>query len=121
MAYQDGSFPYGAPILTTAAGFSYVCNSFNYDKDGFVVQILNENGAPSGALVWEDFTTGTAEVQFANNNVPEPTTVANNATQGLFVNVFGANQNVMCTGVSITKPQRGPWLATLKLQKKINA
>lgn len=120
MAYQDGTFPYGAPILTTAAGIAYKCNSFTYDKGAEVVQIVDENGAPSGALVFDGFTTGTAELQFANNSVAEPTTVANNATQGLFVNVFGTNMNAYATGVSITKPQRGPWLATVQIQRSVN-
>lgn len=120
MAYSDGSFPYGAPIVTTGANISYKANSFTYDKGAEVVQIIDQNGAPSGALVFEGFTTGTLELQFANNTVAEPTTVANNATQGLFVNIFGANINAYCTGVSISKPQRGPWIATCQLQKAVN-
>lgn len=120
MAYQDGTFPYGAPIITTGASLSYVCNSFSYDKAGNTVQILNENGAPSGALFFEDFTTGSAELQFPNNSIAEPTTIGNNATQGLWVNVFGTNLNAACTGVTVSKPQRGPWIATCTFQKLIN-
>lgn len=121
MAYSDGTFPYGAPIITTGAGNSYKANSFTYDKGGETVQIVDENGAPSGALFWDGFTTGTAELQFANNTQAEPTTIGNNATQGLWVNVFGANLNAVCTTVSISKPQRGPWIATCGFQKKVNA
>ena len=120
MAYSDGTFPYGAPIITTGAGISYKANSFTYDKAGETVQIIDQNGNPSGALFWDSFTTGSVELQFANNTQAEPTTIGNNATQGLFVNIFGTNQNAACTGVSIVKPQRGPWIATCTLQKLIN-
>ena len=120
MAYQDGTFPYGAPVITTGAGLSYKCNSFTYDVGAETVQIIDQNGAPSGALVFDGFTTGSAELQIPNNSAAFPSTVANNATQGLWVNVFGTNQNAYVTGVSISKPQRGPWIATCQFQKAVN-
>ena len=122
MAYQDGTFPYGAPILTTAANLSYVCNSFEYDKQAETVNIIDQNGAPSGALVFPGFTTGTAQLQFPNNTQAEPTTAAANATQGLLVNVNvnGSNVNCMVQTVKVSKPQRGAWLADITWQAKIN-
>ena len=107
--YQAGNFPSGAPILVTAAG-NYVCNSFSVDKAAETVQIIDQNGAPSGALQFEGFRTGTTEVQFAAANTVEPTTAAANSTRGVFlnVNIDGANVNCFITSVGIQKPQRGP-------------
>lgn len=123
MPYSDGSFPSGSPTVTTASGHSYKCNSFSVDKSSETVQIVDENGAPSGALSFLGFDTGTMELQFPNATQPEPTTAAANATLGVFVNVNiqGANANIFATGVTITKPQRGPWLATVNWQKRVNA
>lgn len=120
--YQDGTFPSGSPVVTTASGHSYKCNSFTINKPTSKQDIVDENGAPSGALFWQDFTTGSMELQFPNSTYPEPTTVAENSTLGLFVNVniSGANANVVATSVAVSKPQRGPWVASVDWQKKIN-
>jgi hypothetical protein len=120
--YQDGSFPSGAPILVTGAN-NYVCNSFSVDKAAETVQILDQNGAPSGALQFEGFRTGTAELQFAGATTVEPTTAAANSTRGVFINVNidGANVNCFITSVGVQKPQRGPWLATCAWQARVNA
>lgn len=122
MPYQDGNFPSGSPTLSTAAGV-YKCNSFSVTRSAETVPIVDENGAPSGALQFLGFTTGTAEVQFANSAVLEPTTAAENASRGVFlnVNIQGANVNCFITGSSVTKPQRGPWTASVDWQARINA
>ena len=122
MPYQDGNFPSGSPTLSTAAGV-YKANSFTVTRSAETVPIVDENGAPSGALQFLGFTTGTAEVQFANSAVLEPTTAAENASRGVFlnVNIQGANVNCFITGTTTTKPQRGPWTATCDWQARINA
>ncbi len=120
--YQDGLFPSGAPILVTAAG-NYVANSFSVDKSAETVPIIDQNGAPSGALQFEGFKTGSAEVQFAFANTVEPTVAAANSSRGVFlnVNIDGANVNCFITSVGIQKPQRGPWVATCAWQARVNA
>ncbi len=122
MAYQDGTFPYGAPILTTLANLAYVCNSFEFDKSSETVNIIDQNGAPSGAINFPGFTTGTAQLQFAANTTAEPTTAAANVTQGVLanVNINGANVNCFVQSVKVSKPQRGPWLADITWQARIN-
>jgi hypothetical protein len=122
MPYQDGNFPSGSPTLTTAAGV-YKCNSFTVTRSAETVPIVDENGAASGALQFLGFTTGTAELQFANSAVLEPTTAAENASRGVFVNVNiqGVNVNCFITGTTTNKPQRGPWTATCDWQARINA
>lgn len=121
--YADGPFPSGSPILTTLAGIPYKCNNFTVDKAAETVPILDENGAASGALSFPRFRTGTAELQFANINVAEPTTAAANATQGVFanVNIDGANVNCFITAVTVNKPQAAPWTANVSWQARINA
>jgi hypothetical protein len=83
---------------------------------------VDENGAASGALQFLGFTTGTAEVQFANSAVLEPTTAAENSTRGVFLNVNIQNVLTSCfiTDSTVSKPQRGPWTASVSWQAKIN-
>lgn len=113
--YQDGTFPSGSPTLTTLAAIAYKCNSFSVSKAAEVVNIVDENGASSGHLVFAGDRSFTAEVQFAASTTAEPTTAAANATQGVFanVNIDGANVNCFVTSVSVQKPQRGAWTATV--------
>ena len=122
MPYQDGTFPSGSPTLSTAAGI-YKANSFTVARAAETVQIVDENGAASGALQFLGFTTGSAEVQFANAAVLEPTTAAENASRGVFlnVNIQGANVNCFITGCTVNKPQRGPWTANVDWQARVNA
>ena len=119
--YQDGVFPSGSPVLTINS-VTYKCNSFSVDKSSEVAQIVDENGAHSGALGFAGPVTGSAEVQFAAANTAEPTTAAANATTGVItnVNIAGANVNCFITSVGISKPQRGPWVASLGWQARVN-
>ena len=118
--YQDGSFPTGSPILVINS-VNYKCNSFTVDKSAETQNITDENGAMSGALSYVGPTTGQAELQFAASTTPEPTTAAANATTGVFVaNIGGSNTNCFITGVSTSKPQRGPWTSTISWQAKVN-
>lgn len=120
--YSDGLFPSGSPILNTAAA-NYKCNSFTIARAAETVQIVDENGAPSGALQFEGFKTGAFEVQMANSAIPELTTAAENATRGVFLNVNIASVATNCfiTDVTLNKPQRGPWTASGSWQARINA
>ena len=122
MPYQDGPFPSGAPTLTTAGGV-YKCNSFTIARSAETVPIIDENGAPSGALQFLGFTTGSFEVQMANNAVVDVTTAAENASRGVFINVniSSVNTNCFVTDVTLTKPQRGPWTASGSWQARVNA
>ncbi len=122
MPYQDGTFPSGSPILSTAV-VNYKCNSFTVQRSAETVPIVDENGAPSGALQFLGFTTGTAEVQFTNAAIFEPTTAAENSSRGVFlnVNIQGVNTNCFITGSTTTKPQRGPWTASVDWQARVNA
>jgi len=119
--YQDGTFPSGAPILNTAAA-NYVCNSFTVDQSADTVQIYDQNGAPSGALQFPGFVTGSAEVQYAAVSTPDPNVASVNTATGVFlnVNVRGVNVNCFATSVATSKPQRGPWTATVQWQARIN-
>lgn len=120
MAYQDGPFPSGAPVLSIN-NVTYKCNSFTVEPSATTVQITDQNGAHSGALSFVGPTTGTAEIQYAAENTPDPTTAAANATTGVFVaNINGANANCFITSVSISKPQQAPWTANLGFQVKVN-
>lgn len=120
--YQDGTFPSGSPTLTTLAGVSFKCNSFTVSKGAEVVNIVDENGASSGHLVFPGDRSFQAEVQFAASSTAEPTTAAANATQGVFanVNIDGANVNCICTSVTVQKPQRGAWTASISGVARIN-
>ena len=120
--YNDGTFPSGSPTLTTLAAVSYKCNSFTVSKAAEVVNIVDENGASSGHLVFPGDRSFTAEVQFAASSTAEPTTAAENATTGVItnVNIAGANVNCFITSVGISKPQRGPWVASLAWQARVN-
>lgn len=120
--YQDGVFPNGSPVLTTAATL-YKCNSFTVARSAETVPIVDENGAPSGALQYLGFTTGSFEVQMANISQVEVTTAAENASRGVFLNVNIASVNTNCfvTDVTLTKPQRGPWTASGSWQARVNA
>ena len=119
--YQDGNFPSGSPILTTAAG-NYKCNSFTIARNAETVQIVDENGAPSGALQFQGFTTGSFEAQYAAANTVDITTAAENSSRGVFLNVNIASVNTNCfvTDVTLTKPQRGPWTASGSWQARVN-
>ncbi len=122
MPYIDGSFPSGSPILVNGAGTAYKCNSFTSSPSAETVQIVDENGAQSGALQFVGPHTFTAEVQFANNAIAEPVPAATNNVLGVFVNVniAGANHNCFVTDATVTKPQRGPWTASITGQARIN-
>lgn len=118
--YQDGTFPSGAPVVAINS-VNYVANSFTYDKPSTVVQITDQNGEPSGALAFEGFITGTAELQFSASNTPEPTTAAANATTGVFAaTIENVSRNCFITSVSISKPSASNWLATVAWQARIN-
>ena len=119
--YQDGTFPSGSPVLTINS-VTYKCNSFSVSKSAEVVSTTDENGLHSGAVSFGGPTTGSAEVQFAASSTAEPTTAAANSTTGVItnVNIGGANVNCFITSVSISKPQRGPWTASLGFQAKAN-
>lgn len=119
--YSDGTFPAGSPVLTINS-VTYKCNSFSVDKSAETVQITDEDGDHAGALSFSGPITGSAEVQFAAANTAEPTTAAANATTGVItnVNIAGANVNCFITAVGISKPQRGPWVASLSWQARVN-
>ena len=119
--YQDGNFPSGAPILNTAAA-NYVCNSFTVDQGADTVQIVDQNGSPSGALQFPGFVTGTAEVQYASSSTPDPNVASVNTATGVFlnVNIRGTLTNCFITSVATQKPQRGPWVATVGWQARVN-
>lgn len=121
MPYQDGNFPSGSPTLTTAGGV-YKCNSFTVARSAETVPIVDENGAPGGALQFLGFTTGSFEVQMANSGVVEVTTAAENASRGVFLNVNIASVATNCfvTDVTLSKPQRGPWTASGSWQARVN-
>lgn len=120
--YSDGTFPNGAPVLTSAAGHTYKCNSFTSTPGAATEQIIDQNGAHSGALQYTDPITFTAELQFENSSVPEPVPAAVNSTVGVFVNVniAGANRNCFITDATVSKPQRGPWTAQVSGQARVN-
>lgn len=120
--YTDGTFPSGSPVVSIN-GVLFKANNLSYDKSAEVVQITDENGNHSGALSYEGPTSGTVELQFANSSVAEPTTAAENATRGVFQLPIGAsyaNVNVFATSVSIARPARGPWIATVSWQRRVN-
>lgn len=119
-AYQDGLFPSGSPIITINS-VTYKCNKISFEKPSETVNVFDQDGAPSGALFFNSHRTGSCEVQFAANSTAEPTTAAANSATGIFsANVDGANVNCIITSVSIEKPERAPWTATLAFQVKIN-
>lgn len=120
--YSDGSFPSGSPILVNGSGTPYKCNSFSVSPSAETVQIVDENGAQSGALQFTGPITFNAEVQFANNAVAEPVPAAHNNLLGVFINVniMGANRNCFITDVTTNKPQRGPWTSTITGQARVN-
>lgn len=119
--YQDGSFPSGSPILVTSLD-QYVCNSFSVEKSAETTAIINENGAVAGHLQWQGDITGTAEVQFSSANTNEPTVASENGQKGVFlnVNIAGANRNCFITAVTIQKPQRGQWTASVQWTARVN-
>ena len=119
--YTDGTFPSGAPVVSIN-GVLFKANSLNYDKSAEVTNITDENGNHSGALSYDGPVTGTVELQFPNNSVAEPTTASENSTRGLFQLPIGAsyaNVNVFATSVSIARPARGPWIATVSWQRRV--
>lgn len=120
LPYQDGTFPSGSPIITINS-VTYKCNSFQPEKTAETVNVTDENGAHAGALSFQGPTRGTAELQFAANTTAEPTTAAANSTTGVFIaNLNGSNANCFIDSVSISKPQRAPWTATIGWQVKVN-
>ena len=120
--YQDGVFPNGSPILSTALD-TYKCNSFTIAKSAETVGIVDENGTASGALQFLGFTTGSFEVQMATAATNVLTTAAENAQRGVFlnVNIAGVNTNCFVTDVTLTKPQRNAWTASGSWQARVNA
>lgn len=123
MPYVDGTFPSGSPILVNGAGTPYKANSFTTTPSAETVQIVDENGAQSGALQFTGPITFNAEVQFANNAVAEPVPAASNNLLGVFINVniAGANRNCFITDAVTSKPQRGPWTCQITGQARVNA
>lgn len=119
-AYQDGTYPSGAPIVTIN-GVTYKANKISFDKSAETVSITDPDGAHAGALSFVGPITGSIELQFAAATTAEPTTAAANSNTGVFVaNIDGANTNCFITSVSLDKPQRGPWTATCAFQVKKN-
>lgn len=120
MPYSDGTFPSGAGTVTINS-VAYKANSFTVSKTDNVVNVTDQDGAPSGALAFKQPRTGSAEVQFSASNVAEPTTAAENSTTGVFVaSINNTNVNCFITGVTINKPKDAPWTASLNWQEKIN-
>ena len=118
--FQDGTFPTGAPILNIGLR-DYKANSFSIDQSAETTQITDENGAHSGALSYEGPITGAAEVQYSSNAVPEPNVAAVNSATGNFTaTIRGVSTVCFITGVSTTKPARGPWTSNLTWQAKKN-
>jgi len=130
MPYQDGPFPSGSPILVNAAGYTFKCNSFSRTPSAETDNITDENGVYSGALQFSGPITVQAEVQYANNNVPELCPASVNSLHGVFVNVpmpdwannvaNTVNKNVFITNVTTSKPQRGAWTASVTGQVRAN-
>lgn len=127
MPYQDGNFPAGAPVLVSAAGHAFKCNNFTSQPSAETVQITDEEGVHSGALQYTGPLTFQAELQYANNNVPELVPACMNNQLGVFNNVamvgpngVAANRVCFITDVSTAKPQRGPWTATVTGQARVN-
>ena len=120
--YQDGLFPSGSPVVTIN-GVTYKANSLTFDKSAETTNINDESGNHAGALQNEGPVTGTMELQFAASNTAIPTTAAENSTTGVCVLPIGAasaNVNVFFTSVSVSRPARGPWTATVGFQVKKN-
>lgn len=120
MAYQDGTFPTGAPVITINS-VAYKCNSFSVNDPARTVSITDNAGDPSGAVQFKDPRNGSAELQFAANSTAEPSTAARNSTTGIFIaNINSANVNCFITSVSVNKPKDAPWTASINWQEKIN-
>lgn len=127
MAYQDGNFPLGAPVLTNALGNTFKCNSFSVTPTAETTNIQDEMGEHSGAIQYSGPITFQAELQYANANIPELVPASVNATIGVFVNVnivgydgSSGPHNCFITDATTAKPQRGPWTATVTGQVRKN-
>lgn len=118
--YQDGTYPSGSPIITLGV-WPFKCNKISFDKSAETVNITDPGGEHAGALSFAGPVTGSAEVQYANANIPDPNIAAVNSATGVFsANIDGVNTTCFITSVAIEKPQRGPWTATLGFQVKKN-
>lgn len=120
MPYSDGTFPSGAPTLTINS-VSYKCNSFTVSRSSTINNVTDNNGDPSGSLLFKNPITGSAEVQFSASNIAEPTTAAENSTTGTFVaNINSSNVNCFITSCTVNKPKDAPWTASINWQAKTN-
>ncbi len=118
--YVDGTYPSGAPIVSMGTNV-YKCNKISFNRGTETVNVTDPDGEHAGAIVFTGPVTGSAELQYANANVPDPNVCSVNATTGTFAaNVAGANYTCFIQTVDIEKPQRGPWTATVTFQAKDN-
>jgi hypothetical protein len=83
MLYNPQSFPTGTPVLTINS-VTYKTNSFSISRPTQKATVTDENAAPLGFMLQEDFQTLTAELQLAASATVVPTTAATSATTGVF-------------------------------------
>lgn len=84
----SAGLPWGTRILTIS-GTSYVCNSFNVEQNGQLIERNDHIGAPNGAVLLRRAFTGTAELQLASNTTAYP-----NASMEFSAYVPQANANL---------------------------
>lgn len=115
--YQDGPFPFGAPVLTID-GVEYITNSFQPAKSANTVNVTNNLGEHSGAVSFKGPTTGTAELQLADDTTPIPTLAAEDADTGTFT----VDSIVyFITGVSEPRNSGAVNVVTIQFQARVNA
>jgi len=120
MPYNPGSFGAGCPVITINS-VTYKCNALNYPQTSDAVQNINdENGDYLNMFGNKGPITGSATLQCAASTTAFPTTVAQNATTGVFTATIGSNaasQNLAITSVSMPRASQGVWTFEIGFQK----
>ena len=67
----SATLPYGSRVLTINA-VAYIANNYKVDQGGALIERQNELGAPNGAVLILEASTGSAQLQLATTTTAIP-------------------------------------------------
>lgn len=71
-AYNDGNVPYGSQAVTIG-GVAFIAENINPDVPSDIIERRGALGQPTGQVIIEGFTTGSATLQLATTVTVPPT------------------------------------------------
>lgn len=113
---NDGSLPYASKSLSINS-VAYIAETIKLDNPSKVIERRNELGEPSGQVLVQDFSTGSATLQLATAATVLPPL---GATFTKDLTVAGSNQTYIVARVSPAYAQEDATKVDIEFRLKIN-